>query len=263
MTKVKDEETQVVATSADLANEGFEDEKLTIQSIPVLQLAQAQTPEVAEGATEGLHAGSLMNNVTKLPIGDTVEVLVYKMWDGRAKFSPRDAGGMIECWSPDGVTGNVNGECATCPFSGFDLKDKCLEQDCFIVGLADNPHEVYRLIFSKSNKRMGAKFKSMIASECRKAGRPIYGVKMLISTKRVKNEKASAYYYVFDVKPAGLVEEEALTDIRGVYLQMTEIRKSSLEDFKEYHKEKDTLGSEETGEETYHEEFTNDGKDLL
>lgn len=223
---------EVLAADSEINEmEGFEEDALTLQSIPVMALAQSQTPEVVEGEIEGLKAGVLMNSTTKQPMGDKVEVVVYKMWVGRTKFPPREDNGPIECYSPDGVKGRTYGECKTCAFSDFNLKDRCLEQNFFLVAPVDNPSEVYRLIFAKSNKRAGQTLVNTLRSECAKTKRPIYGVKIAISTKRVKNEKANAYYYVFETKVAGLIEKDAFLDYRPTFLQMTEIRKASLEDF--------------------------------
>lgn len=223
---------KAAAAQDNMELEGFEEQELTIQSLPVLALAQSQTPEVAEGEIEGLKAGVLMNNVTKQPLGDSLELIVFKMWTGRTKFPPRGDNGPIECWSPDNTTGITYGDCKTCAFASFDIKDRCLEQNFFVVGLANNPRELYRLIFAKSNKRTGETLGKTLRIECSKTQSPIYGVKILLTTKRVKNEKANAYYYVYEVKPNGMVEDDKLAELRPIFLELTELRKKSLEDFK-------------------------------
>ena len=236
-------ENEAVKESMEL--EGFEEQELTIQSLPVLALAQLQTPEVQDGSIEGLKAGVLMNNVTKQPIGETVELIVFKMWNGRTKFPPRGENGPLECWSPDTITGITYGECKNCAFAAFDMKDRCLEQNFFIVGRADNPRELYRLIFAKSNKKTGEMLGKTLRIECSKTKSPIYGVKIILSTKRVKNEKQNAYYYVFEVKPSGMVTEDQLAELRPIFLELTELRKKSLDDFKASCEAANTLGEEE------------------
>lgn len=237
MTKTKEtltltpEEAEMVKKADEFAMEGFEESELSIQTLPIITMAQAQTPEVQEAEIEGLVQGVLMNNTTKMPMGTSIDLVIYKMWEGRTKFPPRDSNGPIECYSPDGVVGRSYGKCRECAFADFELKDKCLQQHFFLVAPVTNPNEVYRLIMAKSNKTIGKKLVATMRSECSKHQAPLYGVKIQLSTKKVKNEKANAYYYIFDPKPLGMVPKEQWEELREVFLQMTDLRKDSITDF--------------------------------
>lgn len=215
----------------DHALEGFEESEITLQSMPILALAQSQTPEVVEGETEGLKAGVLMNNTTKMPIGAEIELIAYKLWPGRTKFPPRGDNGPIECFSPDGLCGRTYGKCSECAFRDFNLKDKCQDQRFFVVAPANNPDEMYRLIFAKSNFKVGRTLENTLKAECQKNKLPIYGVKFRLSTKRVKNESSNSYYFVFEVKPAGLMERDTLPALSENFKVVTELRKGNLDDF--------------------------------
>lgn len=219
------------AEEKDYAMEGFEESAITLQSLPILALAQSQTPEVVEGETEGLKAGVLMNNTTKMPIGPEIELIAYKLWPGRTKFPPRGDNGPIECFSPDGLCGRTYGKCAECGFRDFNLKDKCQDQKFFVVAPADNPAELYRLIFAKSNFKVGKILENTLKAECQKNKLPIYGVKFKLSTKRVKNESSNSYYYVFEVKPAGVVDKAMFSELSDNFKTVTELRKDSLDEF--------------------------------
>jgi hypothetical protein len=211
--------------------EGFEESAITLQTLPILALAQSQTPEVVEGEIEGLKAGVLMNNTTKLPLGAEIELIAYKLWPGRTKFPPRGDNGPIECFSPDNICGRTYGKCAECAFRDFNLKDKCQDQRFFVVAPAENPDEMYRLIFAKSNYKVGRTLENTLKSECQKNKLPIYGVKFKLSTKRLKNEASNSYYFVFEVKPVGLVDREHFPALSSNFKLVTELRKSSLDEF--------------------------------
>lgn len=215
----------------DYGMEGFEESAITLQTLPILALAQSQTPEVVEGEIEGLKAGVLMNNTTKMPLGSEIELIAYKLWPGRTKFPPRGDNGPIECFSPDGVCGRTYGKCAECGFRDFSLKDKCQDQKFFVVAPVDNPHELYRLIFSKSNFKVGKTLENTLKAECQKNKFPIYGVKFKLTTKRVKNESSNSYYFVFEVKPSGLVDKAEFPKLSETFQLVTELRKDSLEEF--------------------------------
>jgi hypothetical protein len=211
--------------------EGFEESKVTIQSFPILTIAQAQTPEVAEGAIEGLKAGVLMNSVTKAPITDKIELVAYKVWRGRAKLPPRSEGTMVECFSPDGVQGVAYGKCNECQFSEFS-KDGCKTQMVFIVAPANEPDNLMRLIFWKSNAATGGRLQKLLQSECKRAGvNSIYGITFNLNTKRVKNEASGSYYYVFEVAAGKKVDDKVTKKLKENFDLVTDLRKQSLEDF--------------------------------
>lgn len=223
--------TEVKENTEHYEMDGFEESAITMQTLPIMALAQSQTPEVVEGETEGLKAGVLMNNTTKLPLGAELDLIAYKLWPGRTKFPPRGDNGPIECFSPDGICGRTYGKCAECGFRDFSLKEKCQDQRFFVVAPDESPNEMYRLIFAKSNFKVGKTLENILKAECQKNKLPIYGVKFKLSTKRVKNEQANSYYYVFEVKPAGLVAKERLAELSANFRTVTDLRKESLEEF--------------------------------
>lgn len=256
--KEKEKEVKEVKEVKDeFGTEGFEEQEFTLQNIPVLSLAQSQTPEVVEGEIEGLKAGCLLNKAGKRSLGDSLELIVFKFWTGRTKFPPRESHAPIECFSPDNKTGLVYGNCKTCAFANFDLKERCLEQNFFVVGLASNPHELYRLIFAKSNKRTGTALINLLRSECSRIKAPIYGVKINLTTKRLKNEKQNAYYYVFNVAPSGVVDKSDYAELHNIFNEMTELRTKSLQDF-EQAKEMRKNQPQETPESQESAEFSTD-----
>ena len=265
--EVTTEVTAVSAPTDDDAMEGFEESEITLQTIPILALAQSQTPEVVEGEIEGLKAGVLMNNTTKMPIGSEVELIAFKLWPGRTKFPPRGDNGPIECFSPDGVCGRTYGECAKCGFRDFNLTDRCQDQRYFVVAPASNPNEMYRIIFAKSNFRTGKTLENTLKAECQKNKLPIYGVKFMLSTKRVKNEKANSYYYVFEVKPSGLVEKEMFEELRDKFREVTELRKNSVDEFyaqlEEGKSSEESFPEDELGGESASPAVEEDGAQLL
>lgn len=244
MSKVKDanvsEEIVVDSTieaAPEYVMEGFEESEVTLQSLPILTLAQSQTPEVVEGEIPGLKAGVLMNSTTKLPMGAEIEMIAYKLWPGRTKFPPRSEGGPIQCFSPDGINGRTYGTCKSCAFSDFALKDRCQDQKFFVVAPASNPSDLYRMIFAKSNFRVGKILENTLKSECNKRKLPIYGMKFILSTKRLKNESAGSYYYVFDVKPSEPMAKEDFAELSTNFKMITELRKDSLDEFYRSHEE--------------------------
>ena len=212
--------------------EGFEENVQTLQSYPILTLAQSQTPEISEGNIPGLKIGSLMNSITKLPLPEKVDLVAYKIWRSRVKLPPRGEGSSIECFSPDEARGLAYGKCAQCQYAVFNLKDACKRQIVFMVSPVDEPNNLMRLIFWKSNYSTGNRLLKTLQSECaRQKAKSIYEIKFSLSSKRVKSEAAGAYYYVFETAIGGKVELELMPTLKENFDTVTDLRKQNIETF--------------------------------
>lgn len=212
--------------------EGFEENIQTIQSYPILTIAQSQTPEISEGNIPGLKIGSLMNSISKQPLPEKVELVAYKIWRSRVKLPARGEGSTIECFSPDEAQGMAYGKCAQCQYADFNLKDACKRQIVFIVSPKDEPNNIMRLIFWKSNYSTGNRLLKTLQSECaRQKAKSIYEVSFTVSTKRVKSEAAGAYYYVFETAMGTKVEAELLPAFKESFDLVTDLRKQNIESF--------------------------------
>ena len=212
--------------------EGFEENVQTIQSYPILTIAQSQTPEISEGNIPNLKVGSLMNSISKQPLPERVELVAHKIWRSRVKLPARGEGSTIECFSPDECQGMAYGKCAQCQYADFNLKDACKRQIVFMVTPKDEPTNLMRLIFWKSNYSTGNRLLKSLQNECaRRGAKSIFEVSFFVSTKRVKSEAAGAYYFVFQTEMGEKVEGEVLVQFKETFDMVTDLRKENIESF--------------------------------
>ena len=214
--------------------EGFEDSTYKLSDLPIVMLAQPTSPVISEENT-GVKPGDLYNSVSKESYGSSVELIVYKAWPSRAKFPLRGAskGNMLECASPDGIRGG-KGNCKTCPFNNFQLRDRCMEQRTFVVALASDPNNLMRMIFARTSLSAGRQLEKQLAAKLTANDRPfIYGFTMVIGSKRERNETVGANYFIFTAAPGKLVDAAILPDLQEVFEEVSDLRKDDLARFAE------------------------------
>lgn len=229
--------------------DGFEDSSYSLSDLPLIVIGQPLSPAVMDAQAQ---QGDLYNSVTLEKLGDMkspVELVVYKAWPSRTKFAPRGTkGSIIECSSPDAITGG-RGECKKCPFNNFQMRDRCTEQRCFIVGLASDPGTLMRVIFSRSTYGVGRKLEKLLIAELKKLNIPAsYGHTVMLGVEKKKNDTTGAQYFAFTVELGKPVSAEQREELSQYGEEAANLRKESLERAKERLASGEPLGEGEAPE---------------
>lgn len=227
---------------SDVDDFGIEGMKLTLSQIPVLKLTQAMTPEVQDREFKDIYAGMFINDVTKEALGDTVSARIMRAWRCRTKFAPRESGTtQVECSCPtfmsaEGDTGSEYGLCARCMYNNFNEADHCQTQYCMIVALDDNPHDLYRIILSRTSYKVGRTVDSALQVLRNKyRNMPSYMFKITITAEEAVNRKINSRYYVYNIKvdtpkPEDFeMAEDLAAEFKDSFRMVADLRKESLE----------------------------------
>lgn len=237
--------TGIDGSEVDIMDFGIEGTKLTLSQIPVLKLTQAMTPEVQDREYPNIYAGMFINDVTKQPLGEEVEARVMRAWRCRAKFAPRESGSnSIECscptfMHPQGDFGSEYGACNKCIHNNFEMREHCQTQYHMIIAVNNDPHDLYRVILSKTSYKAGRKLDSGLqALGSRYRGNPVFMFKIKISADEATNKAINSKYYTYriDVIPpepgAELLPAELVDEFKDSFLEIAKLREDQLN----YHK---------------------------
>lgn len=231
--------------SGDDMDFGLEGGEMNLSQIPILKLTQAMTPEVQDREYKDIYAGMFMNDSTKTPVGESLVVRVMRAWRCRAKFAPRGEGNnSIECTcptynSPEGDIGSEHGACATCVYNNFDAPERCQLQYHMVVATENDPHELFRIILSKTSYKASKKLENGLrALGSRFRNTPSFAFKVKISVGEETNTKINSKYYVYkvDVVPPvpgeALIPEELKEEFMESFKEVKRLRDNSVD----YHK---------------------------
>lgn len=176
--------------------------------MPRLALAQALSPELDSSSPkyiDGLRNGDAFNNLTGEVYGkEPIEVVIVRVDRPRfVEFNPRDAGGGIKDFNiaPDDPRTQFG------PNGEKPVATKFMEY----VALLLPSREPIAISFKGSGLKVARKLNALIKF----ANAPSFAMKYVLTPTIEKNPKGS--YAVFNVKPAGFVDEETYRYAEAVY----------------------------------------------
>lgn len=225
-------------------DDAIEGSEMTLSQIPTLKLTQGLSPEVTSGDFPNIRPGMFINDVTKEVIGDTVEFRLISIWKQRIKFPPRGQGTTaIECScatvtdNGEGDIGTTYGPCRNCNYYNFYSKEHCTTQYTLIIALNDNPHDLYRLILSKTSFKAGTQFAKALRAQVNKFVKnkpPYFAFTGILTAKKVKNEAVNATYYVSDLSvkvesDVPVMDENLKEEFTLTYGEIRELRRKQIE----------------------------------
>lgn len=214
---------------------GLESFTRTITNLPIISLTQPLTPEVQDDERPDITAGVLMDSMSKAFLGKSVKVHVFRAWRARAKFPPRDSGSKtVECYCPlDGsqAYGTTYGKCTQCPFYDFKTPERCQQQYHLVVGIGDNPDNLYRIILQKTSYKFGKKLVEALDTLKSKEKLPIYNFVVNVSAEKV-TQKHIYFVFHFDITDERL-DPTLRPAFSATFKEVHDLRQESLE----YHQE--------------------------
>lgn len=228
--------------------DAIEGAQMTLSQIPALKLTQNMTPEVTSRDYPDIYAGMYINDLTKEVISDDkgeVRFRLISMWQSRVKFPPRESGNTsIECSCPTynartrglGDVGTTYGDCAKCMYNNWDSKEKCTPQYTLVIALNDNPHDLYRVILSRTSYKAGSTFSSALKTlmyRFAKEKLPLFMFEGILTAKEVKNPRINAMYFVSNleaapVKEAPTMDESLREEFTQAYNEIRTMREQQI-----------------------------------
>lgn len=176
--------------------------------MPRLALAQALSPELDSSSPkyiEGLRNGDAFNNLTGDVYGkEPLEVVIVRVDRPRfVEFNPREAGGGIKDFNiaPDDPRTQFG------PNGEKPVATKFMEY----VALLGPEREPIALSFKGSGLKVARKLNALIKF----SNAPSFAMKYVLTPTIEKNPKGS--FAVFNVKPAGFVDEDTFHYAEAVY----------------------------------------------
>jgi hypothetical protein len=199
---------------------GFENFGTDDLIIPYAKLMQPLSPELDD--MEDVKAGQILNSMSQENYGTELTFIPLIFQKKRIKWIPREEGGGIECQSPNGrypTIGKMHSHlCRECEYSRWTEKNppECIEFLDFL-SLTESG-DIITVSFARTSFKAG----KQLVNTARFSGGDLFSKKYTLFTKKEKNDKGT--YFVYSVKPAGLVSEDEYEAAEKFYnyLKITE-----------------------------------------